>query len=151
MSARTIRSKYLLTTFTTQQSRAPTLTSSSYFQNEICRCIWSSAFIVSSIRSFSLSIKENSTCELALSVTGFSLLLLCVCCQRYLEEGRCSLICFAISALCMQWKSRNFYINNNTHNKRQEKPSETSESSKKPVIVSSWHIHWPGTDCMLLT
>ena len=34
------------------------------------------------IRSFLLVKIENSTCELAFCVTSFSLLVLCVCCER---------------------------------------------------------------------
>ena len=37
--------------------------------------------------------KENSTCELDPSVTGFSLLVLCVCCER---EKKGAAACFAL-------------------------------------------------------
>ena len=48
---------------------------------------------LNSIRSFLLVKKENSTCELDPSVAGFSLLVLCVCCER---EKKGAAACFAL-------------------------------------------------------
>ena len=44
------------------------------------------------------------------------------------------MFCFVTSVLCMQRKSRNFCINNNTHNARREKASKIGESYKKTVM-----------------
>jgi len=60
------------------------------------KCSWLCALvkmILLGIRSFLLVKKENSTCELDPSVTGFSLLVLCVCCER---EKKGAAACFAL-------------------------------------------------------
>ena len=44
-------------------------------------------------KRFLLVKKENSTCELALCVAGFSFLVLCVCCER---EKKGAAACFAL-------------------------------------------------------
>ena len=60
------------------------------------KCSWLCALvkmILLGIRSFLLVKKENSTCELALYVAGFSFLLLCVCCEH---EKKGAAACFAL-------------------------------------------------------
>ena len=54
------------------------------------------------IRSFLLVKKENSTCELDPSVTGFSLPMLCVCCER---EKKGAAACFALQVRYFACKS----------------------------------------------
>ena len=58
--------------------------------------------IPSRIRSFLLVKTENSTCELDPSVTGFSLLVLCVCCER---EKKGAAACFALQVRYFACKS----------------------------------------------
>ena len=75
---------------------------------------------------------ENRTCDISSATIG-TLFLCCVRVWTKIQE-RCCLFCFGTSVLCMQRKSRNFCINNNTHDARREKPSKTGESSKKPLM-----------------
>ena len=71
---------------------------------------------------------ENRTCDISSATIG-TLFLCCVRVWTKIQE-RCCLFCFGTSVLCMQRKSRNFCINNNTHDARREKASKTGESSK---------------------
>ena len=70
---------------------------------------------------------ENRTCDISSATIG-TLFLCCVRVWTKIQE-RCCLFCFGTSVLCMQRKSRNFCINNNTHDARWEKPRKTGESS----------------------
>ena len=58
--------------------------------------------VATCIRCFSLVKKENSTCELAPCVAGFSLLVLCVCCER---EKKGAAACFALQVRYFACKS----------------------------------------------
>ena len=91
---------------------------------------------------------ENRTCDISSATIG-TLFLCCVRVWTKIQE-RCCLFCFGTSVLCMQRKSRNFCINNNTHDARREKPSKTGESSKieRMIVWQIWKLfygfppHW---------
>ena len=65
--------------------------------------------------------KENSICELDPSVTGFYLLVLCVCCDCE-KKG---------AAACLKQAAAPFFSRSqHTHNKRKEKPATQRASSQ---------------------
>ena len=63
--------------------------------------------------------KENSTCELALCVAGFSFLVLCVCCER---EKKGAAACFALQVRYFACKeSHGTFPSTTTHTTREER------------------------------